>query len=501
MRKRASKFLSLFLVLAMVCSLFGSAMAAEEETVTPYEIPDVDGKIVILHTNDTHGADVASEASIGTAGVAQLKKDFEAAGAEVLLFSAGDAIQGAPIVNYDHGASEITFMNAAGYDAMSLGNHEFDWGYENLVNITASAEFPILCANVVDKETGEPVFEANHIFQTENGLKVGVFGLETPETATKTNPKNIEAITFLGLGDHQALYDCAQEQVDALTEAGADLIVCLGHLGINDESAGMQSIDVVNNVTGANGSIALTQYKDDKTDGYTLIGTNAMSLASNEASGLSDFGYDAFEVISVYGKQCGENLLVRADAPYNTLEELIAATQKESDSITLGVAMGGSSYIAGLIMQMDNDAKFAMVDAGGDGAERMTSLLGGHIDVTIAPYTLAKEYIESGKVKSLCTLMSERLPATPDIPTALESGVPNLKIDTLYVLLAPKGTPKEIVDKLNAAVLDIVNNDPEYKEAIMNFNFQEPYALNVEDSIARLKEQREHMMSYAKYLQ
>ncbi len=258
---------------------------------------------------------------------------------------------------------------------------------------------------------------------------------------------------------------------------------------------------VVNNVTGANGSIALTQYKDDKTDGYTLIGTNAMSLASNEASGLSDFGYDAFEVISVYGKQCGENLLVRADAPYNTLEDLIAATQKEPDSITLGVAMGGSSYIAGLIMQMDNDAKFAMVDAGGDGAERMTSLLGGHIDVTIAPYTLAKEYIESGKVKSLCTLMSERLPATPDIPTAVESGVPNLKIDTLYVLLAPKGTPKEIVDKLNAAVLDIVNNDPEYKEAIMNFNFQEPYALNVEDSIARLKEQREHMMSYAKYLQ
>ena len=258
---------------------------------------------------------------------------------------------------------------------------------------------------------------------------------------------------------------------------------------------------VVNNVTGANGSIALTQYKDEKPDGYTLIGTNAMSLASNEASGLSDFGYDAFEVISVYGKQCGENLLVRADAPYNTLEELIAATQKDPDSITMGVAMGGSSYIAALIMQTTKDAKFAMVDAGGDGAERMTSLLGGHIDVTIAPYTLAKEYIESGKVKTLCTLMSERLPAAPDVPTARESGVPDLVIDTLYVLLAPKGTPKEIVDKLNATVLDIVNNDAEYKEAIKNFNFQEPYALSVEDSIARLKEQREHMMSYSKYLQ
>ena len=80
MRKPASKFLSLFLVLAMVCSLFGAAFAAEEETATPYVIPDVDGKVVILHTNDTHGADLDEEGtSFGMAGVAQLKKDFEAA--------------------------------------------------------------------------------------------------------------------------------------------------------------------------------------------------------------------------------------------------------------------------------------------------------------------------------------------------------------------------------------------------------------------------------------
>ena len=119
MRKRASKFLSLFLVLAMVCSLFGSAMAAEGETVTPYEIPDVDGKIVILHTNDTHGADLAAEGtSFGMAGVAQLKKDFEAAGAQVLLLSAGDSIQGKPLVSADQGKSAIAFMNAAGYDAI-----------------------------------------------------------------------------------------------------------------------------------------------------------------------------------------------------------------------------------------------------------------------------------------------------------------------------------------------------------------------------------------------
>lgn len=258
---------------------------------------------------------------------------------------------------------------------------------------------------------------------------------------------------------------------------------------------------VVTNVTGANGSIALTQYKDEKPNGYTLIATNAMSLASNEASGLSDFGYESFEVVGIYGKQCGENLLVRADDPYNNLEDLIKATQEKPDTITMGVAMGGSSYIAGLIMQTTKDARFAMVDAGGDGAERMTSLLGGHIDVTIAPYTLAKEYIESGKVKSLCTLMSERLPGTPDIPTASESGVPNLKIDTLYVVLAPKGTPTAITEKLNQTIRDIVYNDADYAESIKSFNFQEPYALDIPQSIEVLKAQREHMMSYSEYLQ
>lgn len=258
---------------------------------------------------------------------------------------------------------------------------------------------------------------------------------------------------------------------------------------------------VVNNVTGANGSIALTQYKDAKPDGYTLIATNTIAMACNEASGLSDFGYTAFEPVAVYGKQCGENILVDAKAPYKTLEEMLSAAKEKPNTVKLGIAMGGSSYIAALIMQQDKGAEFALVDAGGDASGRMTQLLGGHIDATIAPYTLAKEYIESGKVRALATLMSTKLPATPNIPTAQECGLPHLTIDTLYGVLAPKGTPAEIVEKVNAAILKIVQNNPEYKEAIAKFNYQEPYALSVADSIKRLDEQREHIMNYSKYLQ
>lgn len=258
---------------------------------------------------------------------------------------------------------------------------------------------------------------------------------------------------------------------------------------------------VVSNVTGANGSIALTQYKDAKPDGYTLIATNTVSLASNEASGISDFGYDAFEPVAIYGKQCGENIVIQGNAPYKDLNDLIAATQKNPETIKLGVAMGGSSYIAALVMMLDKNAQFAMVDAGGDASGRMTSLLGGHIDATIAPYTLAKEYIEAGKVRSLATLMSEKLPATPDIPTAKELGLENLTVDTMYGILAPKGTDPTIVEKVNAAVLKIVNENQEYKDTIKAFNYQDPYGLNVQDTIAKLKEQREHFMSFSKYLQ
>ena len=247
MIKPASKFLSLFLVLAMVCSLFGAAFAAEEETATPYVIPDVDGKVVILHTNDTHGADLDEEGtSFGMAGVAQLKKDFEAAGADVLLVSAGDSIMGKPLVSADQGKSAIEFMNAAGYDAMTVGNHELDFGIDNLKALAKDADFPILCADMTTEADGKTVFDSNKIFEI-GGVKVGVFGLATPETLTKADASKMPGITF---PQTAKLYAVAQAQVDELNKAGADLIVCLGHLGIDDESIGNRSIDVCEHVNG-----------------------------------------------------------------------------------------------------------------------------------------------------------------------------------------------------------------------------------------------------------
>ena len=197
--KTSKKFLSLLLTLAMAFTLALPAMAEEGETtpVTPYAIPaDVEGKLVVIHTNDTHGHDVAVEGeSVGTAGVAALKKDFEAAGASVLLVSAGDFSQGTTLVSLDKGASSVAFMNAAGYDAATAGNHEFDYKLEALNANVSAAKFPVLAANVLVTETGKPLFGDHVTFDTAIG-KVGVFGVATPETMTKAHPDNVKGLTF-----------------------------------------------------------------------------------------------------------------------------------------------------------------------------------------------------------------------------------------------------------------------------------------------------------------
>lgn len=206
------------------------------------------GKLVILHTNDTHGRDVAvAGESIGTAGVASLKKNYEAAGADVLLLSAGDAIQGKPLVNVSGGATAIEFMKQAGYDLMVPGNHEFDFGFDNLLNLTENAGFPMIAANITDKDSGETVFAANHIFDTPNGYRVGVFGLDTPETMTKAHPNNVKGLSF---AEGEELYAVAREQVALLEAAGCELIVCVGHLGVDEASAPNRSVDVLSNVAG-----------------------------------------------------------------------------------------------------------------------------------------------------------------------------------------------------------------------------------------------------------
>ena len=235
MRSR-HKLLALALSLALLLSLAVPVCAVETTTSTT---KDLTGHIVILHTNDVHG---------GIAGYAKLaaaKESYTASGAYTLLVDAGDYIQGDPTVSASQGKTAIELMNSTGYDAATVGNHEFDYGYANLKTISAQANFPILAANV--QYNGATTFDSHTIFTAANGKKIGVFGLETPETATKAHPAKIQGVTFVGGQDMMKL---AQTEVDTLKAAGCNYVICLGHLGIDAESTGNRSIDVLNAVTG-----------------------------------------------------------------------------------------------------------------------------------------------------------------------------------------------------------------------------------------------------------
>ena len=208
--------------------------------------------LAIIHTNDTHGHDVAVEGTDGGQGnfsmaaVAALKAEWQQKGYDVLIVDAGDATQGTPLVDTVKGSSAIDFMNACGYDLMAVGNHEFDWGPDALAANEKAANFPFLSANILDKQTGKLRFTANKVVELSDGTKVGLFGLTTPATATSSDPKNTSSFVFL---KDDELHRCAQEQVDELRGQGCDLVVCVAHLG-NKEVSGGTSKGLLEHVNG-----------------------------------------------------------------------------------------------------------------------------------------------------------------------------------------------------------------------------------------------------------
>lgn len=210
--------------------------------------PGTEGtKLVILHTNDMHGYMQASDTCLGIGAVAQLKKDYQQQGYDVLLMDAGDYLQGSSFANFTQGESVVEVMNAAGYDVAALGNHEFDYGSDVLEKRISEMNFPAVAANITVDATGEPFIQQNAVFTLSDGTKVGVFGLDTPSTATTSAPKNTAGLTF---AQGEELYAAAQAQIDELKGQDCSIIVCVGHLGEEASNEGNNAANVVANTSG-----------------------------------------------------------------------------------------------------------------------------------------------------------------------------------------------------------------------------------------------------------
>ncbi|MCE5236178.1 MAG: bifunctional UDP-sugar hydrolase/5'-nucleotidase [Clostridiaceae bacterium] len=232
------KLMSLLLVFVLVFSLLQVAALADTTSYADFMAADLNGKIVLLHTNDVHGT------VDGYGKIATLKKDIEAKGATVILIDDGDYSQGKTTVSISKGKTAVDLMNQAGYDIATIGNHEFDYGYDQMIANLEGAKYVTVVANMT--YNGTAPFKPNHIIDV-NGVKIGFFGLATPESATKANPANMVGVSFLAGKKMNAV---AQAQIAALKAAGASLVVCLGHLGVDAGSKPNRSTDVISAVKG-----------------------------------------------------------------------------------------------------------------------------------------------------------------------------------------------------------------------------------------------------------
>ena len=212
-------------------------------------------EVTILYTNDVHTYIDKQAPELTYAAIAALKQSYQDAGKKVLLVDAGDHVQGTAYGSMDQGASIIELMNAAGYDAATPGNHEFDYGMDRAKELMRDADFPYLSCNWVDLRTNLRVLPEIKVF-VRGGVRIAFVGITTPETFTKSTPAYFmnKAQTkyiydIMGGEDGQKLYSAVQKAVDK-AKCLADVVIGLGHLGVDPSSSPWTSEEVIAHTTG-----------------------------------------------------------------------------------------------------------------------------------------------------------------------------------------------------------------------------------------------------------
>ncbi len=238
MLKKLSKPL---LVLALVAALAACAetentaknnkseVAVQTEVIKKAPVAE-EKKLVIMHLNDTHGR--VEEGKYDGMGYARVKTlvDLERESNDnVLLIDAGDTVHGTVFAALSKGESVVDIMNTMDYTAMAPGNHDFNYGLDRLEELSDKMNFELLASNVEYKEDGTTAFKP-YIIKEIDGMKIGILGVSTPETAYKTNPTNVEAVTFTNP------ISTAKKAVSDMSKEGVNYIIAVSHLGMDEDS-------------------------------------------------------------------------------------------------------------------------------------------------------------------------------------------------------------------------------------------------------------------------
>ncbi|MCE1247607.1 MAG: bifunctional metallophosphatase/5'-nucleotidase [Firmicutes bacterium] len=241
----------------------------------------VAGKMTILHTNDMHGHAEAmvkkgEDESAETGGLANLagliKQEKAKNRNATLVLDAGDISSGTPLSDHFKAIPMLESMNEIGYDAMTVGNHEFDRGRQSLETLVDKADFPILGANIHAANTGKKLNTKPYVIKDVNGIKVGILGLTTPDAATFM-PKEDRATVKIS-----DPIKTAKAEIRNMKKDGAEFVVVLSHLGFNEDRRLAKAVDGINVIVGGHSHTELRSYKKENNTYIVQAGSDGNFL-------------------------------------------------------------------------------------------------------------------------------------------------------------------------------------------------------------------------------
>lgn len=294
MNRMKQRLLTFMISAALVIGIFPAipAIADTDDNTSSEE------SIYVLYTNDVH-----CEVS-GYPALAAYRAQLLENGENVVTVDAGDAIQGEAIGAQTKGSAIIDIMNTVGYDYAIPGNHEFDYSLSTFLDLTKNADFTYLSANFVDLQTGSTVFTP-YAVKDFDGKKAAFIGICTPETYTKSTPVYFQMRNgnYLYSFSENTFYETIQNTIDQAREDGADIVIAVGHLGINGMASGWKSTDVIANTTGIDAfidghsheTIANSIYQNKDGEDVTLTSTGSKF----DNFGIMEIQMDASNDISV----------------------------------------------------------------------------------------------------------------------------------------------------------------------------------------------------------
>lgn len=243
---------------------------------------------------------------------------------------------------------------------------------------------------------------------------------------------------------------------------------------------------VISNVTGAGGTVGANEVLDADPDGYTALFFHN-SLLLNRIMGLTQDSYDSFKLAGIAVLDQGNTFMVSADSQFKDLQDMIEYARQNPGEVSIATEVGGFTHLQLLALQKDQGIELNIVDVGG-AAEKVTALLGGHVDIVPTSLGLVQSYVDSGDMRSLGIMASDRVDLMSDVPTFVEQGV-NSEFEKFFFFGFNPDTPDEIVDAFSKAVEKVVNNEEYVKEA--EKFLVTPTYMNPEDAFNYMKEAEE----------